>query len=65
MTPLDKSLRREVSVGGKPFTLTIDPVGLKLTGKGRRNGVALTWENLVNGDAELSAALRASLTDER
>lgn len=59
-TPLDKPLRREVTIGEDAYTLTLDPTGLKLVRKGRRNGVELTWEALVNGDAALAAELRAS-----
>ena len=60
MTPLDKPLRREVTIGEDAYTLTLDPAGLKLVKKGRRNGVELTWEALANGDAALAAELRAS-----
>jgi hypothetical protein len=34
---------------------------LKLVQKGHRNGLALTWKNLLNGDAALAAALQASV----
>lgn len=61
MTPLDKPLRRELLIDGKSYTLAIDPDGLKLTEKGKRNGLVLPWRELVNGDAALAAALRASL----
>ena len=36
MTPLDKPMRREVLVDGQPYTLTLDPDGLKLVAKGKR-----------------------------
>lgn len=65
MTPLDKPLRRELEIEGKPYTLTIDPQHLKLVEKGRRNGVDLAWTDLVNGDAALAAALQASLAATR
>lgn len=58
--PLDKALRREVTVDDKAYTLTIDPAGLKLVEKGRRNGVELQWKDLLSGDAGLAAALQAS-----
>lgn len=61
MTPLDKPLRRELQVGADAFTLTIDPDGLKLVRKGKRNGIVLRWDELVNGDAALAKALQASL----
>ena len=61
MTPLDKPLRREVRIDGQPYTLTIDPEGLKLVPKGKRKGLELKWTELVSGDAALAVALRASL----
>jgi hypothetical protein len=61
-TPLDKSLRREIQVEDRAYTLTIDANGLKLVEKGRRNGVELAWRDLVNGDAALAMALQASVT---
>ncbi|KRA52317.1 hypothetical protein ASD77_11595 [Pseudoxanthomonas sp. Root65] len=51
MTPLDKPLRRELTIGEQAYTLTIDPTGLKLVQKGRRNGVEMRWADLVTGDA--------------
>lgn len=56
-TALDKPLRREARIGDALCTLTIDPSGLKLVQKGRRNGLALVGEDLVNGDAAFSPAL--------
>ena len=38
-TKLDKPLKREVQIGDKAYTLTIDPAGLKLVEKGHRKGV--------------------------
>lgn len=61
MTRLDKPLKRELRVGDRSFTLTIDPDGLKLVEKGRRKGLALRWADLVSGDAALAAALQASV----
>jgi hypothetical protein len=61
MTPLDKPVRREVQIGDQAYTLTIDPDGLKLVPKGKRNGLILKWTELVNGDAALATALQASL----
>lgn len=62
MTPLDKPLRRELEIEGKPYTLTVDPTHLKLVEKGRRKGLELAWTELVNGDAALAMALQASLS---
>jgi hypothetical protein len=63
MTPLDKPLRRELAVGDQLYTLTIDPIGLKLVPKGRRKGLELRWQDLVSGDAAVATALQASLDD--
>jgi hypothetical protein len=61
MTRLDKPLRRELEIDGRRYTLTVDPQGLKLAPKGHRHGLAVAWKDLVNGDAALAAALRASM----
>jgi hypothetical protein len=60
-TKLDNSLRRELTVLGKPYTLVITPNGLALTPKGKRKGYELAWPDLVSGDAALAVALNASL----
>ena len=60
-TKLDKSLKREIDIDGKPYTLTVSPEGMKLVPKGRRNGVEISWKDLVSGDAALATALNASL----
>jgi hypothetical protein len=60
-TKLDKPLKREIEVAGKPYMLTITPEGLKLVPKGRRKGQELSWAALVSGEAALATALNASL----
>ena len=60
MTRLDKLLRREIAIGDTAYTLSIDPDGMKLVEKGKRKGLELKWDALVNGDAGLAAALQAS-----
>ena len=64
-TKLDKHLKREIDIEGQPFMLTISPEGLKLVPKGKRNGLELAWNDLVNGQAALSAALNASAEPSR
>jgi hypothetical protein len=61
-TKLGKALRRELSIEGKPYVLTIEPEGMKLVPKGKRKGQQIAWKALVSGDAALAAALNASLT---
>ena len=60
-TKLDKTLKREVSIDGQAYMLTISPEGLKLVPKGKRNGLELAWKALVSGEAALATALNASL----
>jgi len=60
-TKLDKTLKREIDVNGKPYTLVLTPEGLKLTAKGRRSGVELKWKEMLSGDAALATALKASV----
>jgi hypothetical protein len=60
-TKLTGPLRREIEIGGAPYTLTISPQRLTLVVKGRRKGYELEWSALVSGDAALATALNASL----
>ena len=60
-TKLEKTLKREIEIDGKPYMLTIDPAGMKLVPKGKRIGLELAWQALVSGDAALATALNASL----
>ena len=60
-TRLESPLKREISVGGEAYTLTITPEGLKLVPKGRRKGYELSWQALVSGEEALAVALNASI----
>jgi hypothetical protein len=60
-TKLDKPLKRELAIAGKPYRLTITPIGFSLALKGHRKGQELRWVDLVSGDAALATALNASL----
>jgi len=60
-TPLNKTLKREVLVKGHSYIVTLSGEGLKMTLKGHRKGVQLSWEALVSGDAALAVALNASM----
>ncbi|HEV7802148.1 MAG TPA: hypothetical protein VGP15_13820 [Burkholderiales bacterium] len=60
-TKLEGALKREVSIGGEPYTVTIDPHGLKLVPKGKRKGYELEWAAFISGEAALATALNASL----
>ena len=61
-TKLNGPLKREISVDGAPYIVTISPEGLALVPKGRRKGYSLSWIDLVSGDAALATALNATLS---
>jgi hypothetical protein len=61
MTPLHSTLKRALTIDGREYVLTLSQEALKLTLKGKRNGVELPWSQLVNGEAALAVALHASL----
>ena len=62
-TVLDKVLKRQVTVGGADYTVALDPDGLQLVAKGKRKPeIKLRWQDLLNGEAALAAALNASLS---
>lgn len=60
-TKLDKSLKRELDLNGEAWMLTIDPNGLKLVPKGKRNGHEVAWKDIISGSAALTGALSASV----
>lgn len=63
VTQLDKELKRQVTVDGVDYTVSVDPNGFRLTGKGKRKPeVELRWRDLLSGDAAMSVALNASLS---
>ena len=61
ITKLEAPLRRELSIDGQPYVLTITPSGFQLTQKGRRKGHEMDWRAFVSGEAALATALNASL----
>jgi hypothetical protein len=61
MTPLDKTLKRAITIDGQPYVLTLDPEGVTITEKGKRKGQTMKWKELLSGEAGLSAALKASV----
>ena len=61
MTKLKSALNRELMMGKTAYRLTITPQGFKLVLKGKRNGIEIAWNDLINGDAAMAVALRASL----
>jgi hypothetical protein len=61
MTPLDKSLKRALTINGRVYVVTLAPDALKITEKGHRIGVELKWADLVSGESALAVALQASV----
>jgi hypothetical protein len=61
MTPLQKTLKRALTINGRDYVIAISPDGLKVVPKGKRKGIELQWEALVSGEAALAAALQASV----
>src|SRR5262245_46110359 len=62
VTPLEKELKRAVNVDGSPYTVIIDPNGMRIVPKGRRKAaVELQWKDLISGEAALATALNASV----
>jgi hypothetical protein len=55
---LDKTLRREVTIDGEPYTVAIGPHGVKVTTKGFRKGRELSWRDVLalGGKAPPNAA---------
>jgi len=58
---LDKTIKRELEVDVKTYTIAIGPDGVKVTEKGRRNGPEVSWRTIINGDASLNESLKASV----
>jgi hypothetical protein len=61
MTPLDKTLKRALSIKGRDYVIHLSPESLKITEKGRRLGVELKWQDLISGQSALAVALQASV----
>lgn len=58
---LDKTIKRELELDGKLYTVAIGPDGIKVTEKGRRNGPEVSWRSIVSGDATLNENLKISV----
>ncbi|HEX6616860.1 MAG TPA: hypothetical protein VF046_11205 [Gemmatimonadales bacterium] len=60
-TKLDKTIKRELDLDGKLYTVTMSPEGVKITPKGARKGQEISWTTLLSGDAELRRDLNVSV----
>lgn len=60
-TKLEKSIKRELDLDGKLYTVTIAPDGIKVVEKGKRKGQEIPWRSIVSGDASLNESLKISV----
>jgi hypothetical protein len=60
-TKLDKTIKRELELDGKLYTIAISPEGVKVTPKGARKGQEISWTSIVSGDTELRRDLNMSV----
>src|SRR3954454_3453265 len=60
-TKLDKTIKRELDLDGKLYTVAISPEGVKITPKGARKGQEISWSSLVSGEADLRRDLNMSV----
>jgi hypothetical protein len=58
---LEKSIKRELDMDGKSYTVQIAPEGIKVTEKGKRKGREISWRSIISGDAQLAEELKMSL----
>jgi hypothetical protein len=55
-TKLNKLLKREIDVDGKPYMVTLSPEGVKLTEKGKRLGREHSWKALLGAEGTASSS---------
>ena len=60
-TRLDKTIKRELELGGQLYTVSVSPDGLRIVPKGRRKGHEISWDALLSGEAELRRELKMSV----
>ena len=58
---LGKTIKRELELGGKLYTVNISPEGVRVVPKGGRKGHEISWESLLSGEAELRRDLNMSV----
>ena len=60
-TKLYKTIKRELDLDGKLYTVAISPEGVKITPKGARKGQEITWSSLISGETDLHRNLNMSV----
>jgi hypothetical protein len=61
VTPLDKTLKRALTIKGQEYVITLSPEAVKISRKGHRLGTELKWADLISGETALAVALHASI----
>lgn len=61
MTPLDKTLKRSLTISDVEYVIALSPETLKITRKGKRLGLELRWFDITSGESALAVALQASV----
>ena len=46
-TRLDKTIKRELELDGRLYTVQVGPDGVKVTEKGHRKGQELSWRAII------------------
>jgi len=60
-TRLEKTIKRELELDGRLYTVQMGPDGIKVTEKGHRKGQELSWRAIISGDASLHQDLSVSV----
>ena len=60
-TRLDKTIKRELALEGRLYTVSVGPDGVTVVPKGKRKGHQMTWQALLSGEAQLDRDLKLSL----
>lgn len=58
---LEKTIKRELTLENRSYTIAIAPEGVKVTEKGKRKGREISWRAIISGDAQLAEDLKVSL----
>ena len=58
---LEKTIKRELTLESRTYTIAIAPEGVKVTEKGKRKGREISWRAIISGDAQLAEELKVSL----
>ena len=58
---LEKTIKRELEMDGRSYTIAIAPEGIKVTENGKRKGREISWRSIISGDAQLAEDLKISI----